>query len=136
MNIIETIRIKLKRWLLEEELQDIRQMRLNLANVQHNYEHAMEEVVLARNSYYDAKTSYTIARDMVARCLDMGVDIGVRDRSWAVVCIGGKVETVRFMRLNDENAKEIRMFLRHFAASNLIVDTPISYRGYFGLDEE
>jgi len=54
--------------------------------------------------------------------VDVGVDINQRSRSWAVVCLRGKVEKVNFYESDDNTIEEITRFLLQFKRDNLIID--------------
>jgi len=117
-SIKESLMESLKNWLFKSELESLNE----LLKQQWKHSNQIDCLYEDRRQMYAAINSYESARDMVARCLDIGVDIGIKDSSWAVVCLKGKSETVRFMRLNPDSAREMRDFLRHFKASNLTVD--------------
>jgi hypothetical protein len=114
MNKIKEI---IKNWLFKEEINKIN----HILNNQKELENAIVE---ARDNYWTAYNSLIDSRDMVGRCLDIGVDHGIKEPSWAVVCIKGKPESVRFMRLDAQTAREVRDFLKRFSASNVIFDSP------------
>ena len=53
-----------------------------------------------------------------------GVDVNMKEPSWAVVCIKGRPEYVQFVQLSPNNAKEVKAFLQHFNRKNAVVDNP------------
>ncbi|UXQ88813.1 hypothetical protein [Tenacibaculum phage Larrie] len=56
----------------------------------------------------------------------VGVNIDQRGgRSWAVVCIEGKYDTVNFIDLDRRDAHEISYFLRNFQRDKVSIDAPI-----------
>jgi hypothetical protein len=114
MNKIKEI---IKNWLFKEEINKIN-------NVLYNQEELKNAIVEARDNYHASYNSLIDAKEMIGKCLDIGVDFGVKDPCWAVVCIKGKPETVRFMRLESNSAREIRDFLKRFESANLIFDSP------------
>lgn len=64
--------------------------------------------------------------------IDLGVDVGMkRDPSWAVICIAGKMEYLRFVELQPREIMELREWLRHFEGCNKVIDTPPGMRQWF-----
>ena len=55
------------------------------------------------------------------------------NHSWAVICIEGKMNLVKFVDLNRKDAREVLDFLRHFEAGRHCIDTPnqFIYDGLF-----
>jgi hypothetical protein len=61
---------------------------------------------------------------------DVGTDIGLYsdDHSWAVICIHGKVDYVRFIDMRREDVMTITKFLKNFEYSNRVTDSPLNYK--------
>lgn len=135
MKIKDKIREKLKQWLLSDELQKIN--------------HAEKEFEQAKNLYNDEKDrlnwhldraidSYTASFKLVDDChklmnsmIDVGTDVGFHsdDHSWAVVCIKGHPEYVKFIPLSHKDARDVLDFLKRFRYSDRVVDSPFAFRG-------
>lgn len=120
MNKIKEI---IKNWLFKEEIDKIN-------SILYSQKELKTAIVESRDNYYACSNSLMVAKDMIGRCLDIGLDYGIKDSSWAVVCIKGKPESVRFMRLEASTAREIRDFLKQFDSANVIFDSPYS-RDFF-----
>lgn len=117
------IKERIKKWLFSSEIQRINQLekqiedstnRLRLASVQlGNSEKEIEE-----------------CRKLLTQFVDTGVDVGFHsdDHSWAVICIAGKPEYVKFMPLNHRDAKGILDFLKQFQYSRQVIDSPFVFR--------
>ena len=81
----------------------------------------------------ECKKAYQLLDDcqktMNAIC-DVGVDVSFYDEehSWAVVCIKGKKEYIKFMPLNDESVYDVINFLKRFKYSNKVIDSPFAYQ--------
>lgn len=117
------IKERIKKWLLSSEIQRINQLekqiegstnRLRLASVQlGNSEKEIEE-----------------CRKLLTQFVDMGVDVGFHsdDHSWAVICIAGKPEYVKFMPLAHKDAKCVLDFLKQFQYSRQVIDSPFAFR--------
>lgn len=69
---------------------------------------------------------------MIQNITDVGVDIGYKDseHSWAVVCIKGKIEYVKFIPLTHESSLEVLKLLKQFAPNkcNRVIDSPLRYK--------
>ena len=84
----------------------------------------------AENELYNAKKEVEECRKLVTQLLDIGVDVGfhTEDHSWAVICIAGKHEYVKFLPLNYRDAKDVLHFLKQFEYSKHVIDSPIAFR--------
>lgn len=57
--------------------------------------------------------------------IDVGVDVHMHSpHSWAVICISGKTEYVRFVDLGHKEIYEISKFIKRFEGNNVCIDTP------------
>lgn len=66
----------------------------------------------------------------------VGVDVGIRDhRNWAVICIEGKPNYVRFVDLGRNEVREVQRFLKQFEGSNRMVDAPYGMDFIFSDDK-
>lgn len=60
----------------------------------------------------------------------IGTDIDTRpypNHSWAVVCIEGRVNMIKFVNLNNRDARGVMDFLKQFEAGRHCIDTPNRY---------
>ena len=114
------IKALIKNWLFKEEIE-------KLNNIFQKQQKLEDAIVEARENYNRAYNSLTDTKEILAGCLDVGVDHNVRyGDSWAVICIKGKPETVRFIVLESQTAREMHEFLKRFEQSNVIFDSPFS----------
>lgn len=69
-------------------------------------------------------------KKMYNQITDVAVDVGFHDseHSWAVVCIAGRHEYVKFIPLSGADARTVRNFLRQFQYSQTIVDSPLRFK--------
>lgn len=69
-------------------------------------------------------------KKMYNQITDVAVDVGFHDLeySWAVVCIEGRPEYVKFIPLSGADARTVMNFLRQFQYSKLIVDSPLRFK--------
>mgnify|MGYP004667062445 CR=1 FL=1 len=102
------LRCKVKDWLREEvfkeELSSIKSMKLQCENT--------------LNKVNEMKSLYQ-------QITNVGVDVDYHGKnSWAVICIDGHSEYVKFVDLKGFEARDIENFLRRFEKSNIVVDSP------------
>ena len=114
---------KIKEWLFKEEIQ-----RIN--NFEKSLEAEENRMRCAAIQLHDAEKEIEECRKLLTQFVDVGVDVcyGGNEHSWAVVCIAGKPEYVKFMPLNRDSARDVLKFLKQFEYSNRIIDSPIAFR--------
>lgn len=131
------IKNKIKQWLLKDELAEIESLKQELESLKKPVESAVEylnsssiQLKNARQSYDDAYQLSDRALRLVNEITDVSVDIGFHDKehSWAVVCIAGKFEYLKFIPLNGADARTLLNFLKQFRYSNRIIDSPFGFR--------
>ncbi|KAI4445258.1 hypothetical protein C823_007765 [Eubacterium plexicaudatum ASF492] len=69
-------------------------------------------------------------RKLITQICDVGVDVGFRgeEHSWAVVCVAGNPEYVKFISLNRGDAQQVMDFLKRFQYSKHVIDSPLAFR--------
>ena len=114
--MIKIIMNKLRTWLFKDELKQ--------------FEEAKMEFAMAKEAYSDAQKLATDSHKLVNSLMDVGIDIELypNDYSWAVVCIKGRPEYVKFIPLNHKDARDIMIFLKHFEYSSRVVDSPFAFK--------
>jgi hypothetical protein len=62
---------------------------------------------------------------------NLAVDVYPKEwhHSWAVICIKGKPEYVKFIDLKHQDARELQMFIKRFEGTNRVIDAP--HREFF-----
>ena len=132
------IKQKIKDWLFAEELKDIQQSKNDYENAKNEYINLKDGYERSKNLLNEAYIEYKKSKDIVVDCqkmmnsiCDVGTDIGFyNDHSWAVICIHGKVDYVKFIDMRQEDVRSIVGFLKNFEYSNRITDSPL-YRKQF-----
>ena len=125
---------KIKQWLFKDELDDLKtdifllqkemsSLSKTIESVTHRYYDAVRECDFAIKRYEDTQK-------LVNSMIDVGVDVGFHEdgHSWAVVCIAGKQEYVKFVPLERKSAKELLEWLKNFRYSNKVIDSPFAFR--------
>lgn len=111
---------KIKQWLVNEVLKEDIQ-KLNQAQAYYNRASYLCEQSLKTNREM---------QKMYNEITDVAVDVGFtnEEHSWAVICVAGKPEYVKFMPLSHADAKTLIDFLRRFKYSKHIIDSPLAFR--------
>ena len=126
----DKIRDKLRLWLLTDDI-------FQAKEAKKLYESACKKCEYANMQLADATAAYKNSHKLVDDCqvmlnsiIDVGTDVGFYsdDHSWAVVCIKGHPEYVKFIPLSHKDAHEVLNFLKHFKYSNRVVDSPFAFR--------
>lgn len=116
------LKCKIKNWLREEvfkeELDDFRFMKLQCMNASAHSDRALHEVDEMKLLYQSIT--------------NVGVDIDYNRHSWAVICIDGRPEYVKFVDLTGAEARDIKSFINRFNKKKVIVDSPFgtAFRDY------
>lgn len=62
--------------------------------------------------------------------LEVSIDVHQKTPSWAVVCLKGKQECLKFYGADELTIKEIERFLRQFNRDNRVIDAPLSINSF------
>ncbi len=101
---------KFKRWLLKEEIERNEIL----------FETARKKCVEMESRIKD-----------VLGTIEVAVDVHEYNDSWAVICVNGKSDYVKFCNLGASDLREIQSFLKRFEYSKRIVDSAPHLRRYF-----
>lgn len=129
---------KLKKWLFADEFKKIEVLETcykeQIEWCQERADDVYRASERARLSYQQAEREVEECRRLITQFIDVGVDVGFHgdDHSWAVICIDGKTEYVKFLPLTGSTAREVLAFLKRFEYSNSITDSPIAFRQMLG----
>ncbi len=124
---------KFKNWLFKEEINDIKETK-------EKYDELLKSVHQAYQILYKAEEMHDKSHALLADChrfmnsvCDVGTDVGYKytDHSWAVICIHGKRDYVKFVDMNQSDIRTIASFLKTFEYSNRITDSPIGHKPIF-----
>lgn len=65
--------------------------------------------------------------------ISVGVDVHQRTNSWAVICIGGKQEYVKFIEIeNTKDAQVVLKFIKQFERNRMVIDASPSFKQFIG----
>lgn len=123
MKLKEKLRNKLKKWLFADEFQ-----RIN--SIEKTVEDAAHRIRIASVQLDNAEKEVEECRKLLTQLVDIGVDVGfhTEEHSWAVICIAGKQEYVKFLPLNSGDARDVLRFLKQFEYSRQVIDSPIAFK--------
>ena len=137
MEVGENLKLKdkLKNWLFADEIKRIQILETCYKDQIEWCKERADDVYRAseraRLSYQQAEREVEECRRLVTQFIDVGVDVGFHSdvHSWAVICIAGKPEYVKFLPLETRDARDVLRFLKQFEYSRQIIDSPIAFRG-------
>lgn len=105
-----SIREKLKLWLFQDEINTM----FNMLTQIRRLEKELDE-----------------CKQLLTPALDIGMDVGFYEpgHSWAVICIAGKPEYVKFKALDRKTAQELLEWLKSYKESRtMVIDSPFAFR--------
>lgn len=125
---------KIKSWLFKEEIEKIKVLeiaykdQIEWCQTRANDMYRVSE--RARITYEKSEKELEECRKLITQICDVGTDVGFLDNehSWAVICIAGKPEYVKFMPLNNRDAHDVLNFLKQFQYSKHVIDSPLAFR--------
>lgn len=132
---------KIKKWLFADDVKKINTLEdkvKSLEVVHKKFDDWFNAADRMYNLSHEAKTNCENAQNELVECrkllnqiCDVGVDVGFRDEdhSWAVICIEGHPEYVKFLPLNHGDARDVLRFLKQFEYSRQVIDSPIAFKG-------
>lgn len=122
MKLKDWIRDKLMHFILIDKLQENFQLELNrLAREINNTDLRISRTV--NENQKDIKILHNTLRNVVS----VGADVRIPkdyDRSWAVICIEGNYNVVKFVDLHGADYRMILDFLKQYEGSRMCIDTP------------
>ena len=125
MEVGEDMRLKdkIKELLFKEEIQRINKMEQSLTYE----ENRMRCAAIQLNN---AEKEIEECRRLLTQFIDIGVDVGfhTEEHSWAVICIAGHPEYVKFLPLTHRDARSVLDFLKQFQYSRQVIDSPIAFK--------
>lgn len=128
--MFQKLKEKIRKWLLEILQPDIDALKNEINE-------STTELRFAKNNCNEAARQCQISiqqnkemKKMYNQLTDVAVDVGFHDseHSWAVVCIAGRPEYVKFIPLSRADTRTVMNFLRQFQYSQLIVDSPLRFK--------
>ena len=124
------IREKIKNWLFKEEILEFKKAQNNYNALHNAFTYANVELKKSQDVYSQSYKLVDECHKLINSIIDVGTDIGFRDNdhSWAVICIKGHPEYVKFIPLTHKDARDVIEFLKHFKYSNKVIDSPFAFK--------
>lgn len=121
---------KFKNWLFKEEINDIKEIKKTYDEHLRRIEQAYITIRDAADLHDKSHTLLEDCRKFMNSICDVGTDIGYKsvDHSWAVICVHGKRDYVKFVDMNQSDIITISKFLKNFEYSNRVTDSPLHKR--------
>lgn len=117
---------KLKNWLFKEEINDIKETKGKYEELLKAIDKAYSITREAQEMHDESHTLLTDCHKFMNSICDVGTDVGLygKDHSWAVICIHGKMDYVKFIDMSHNDIQTIANFLKTFKYSNRVTDSP------------
>lgn len=131
------LKSKIKKWLFADEIKRIKSLEDIHKKIKKWFNAADRMYSLfteAKKNCENSQRELEECRKLFNQICDVGVDVGFRgkEHSWAVVCIAGRSEYVKFISLNRGDARQVIDFLKRFQYSKYVIDSPIAFRDMLG----
>lgn len=130
------IKNMIKKWLFKDELEVLHKIQNDYEKLKNDYTFITDTTFNSVNMFNEAKIEMKNTTKIVEECrktmnaiCDVGVDVGFHDNyhNWAVVCIHGKREFVKFVPLTQKDIMYVASFLKQFEYSKRRIDSPFGY---------
>lgn len=126
---------KLKQWLFKDELEQFKEIDklkndyIWLKSITENsiaiLNNSSNKLTEAKSLHEGSKILLDDTRKLLTEVCDIGVDVHTLhpEYNWAVVCMHGKIDYVKFIPLNNSDARDVMNFLKRFEYSNKYIDS-------------
>ena len=125
---------KLKNWLFADEIKRIQILETCYKDQIDWFKNRANDAYMsserAKLSYQRSEKEVEECRKLLTQLVDIGVDVGfhTEEHSWAVICIAGYPEYVKFLPLTHRDARGVLDFLKQFQYSRQVIDSPIAFK--------
>lgn len=127
---------RIKKWLYKDELE---QMKLKISSLESEYDwlknvttNSVTMFNNAKRDCNDATETCKILQRTINDVCDVGVDVALYEsyHNWAVVCIHGKTDFVKFIPMQQKDVRTIQQFLKQFeyTGNRMRIDSPLGYK--------
>jgi len=108
---------------------------IRLRDIDHKLESVGVDLKYLNKNVSHFQNSVNVLHNTLESVVHIGTDVYRPDQghSWAVVCIEGKMNIVKFVDLNRQDARYVFDFLKQFEAGRHCIDAPYKEMFYDGL---
>lgn len=127
------IKDKMKKWLFGKEIEEFNQSLIEyeckISDVELECHKARSAAINALKELTEVKEEFINCKKLMNSICEVGVDVHrlPHEQSWAVICVHGKMDYVKFCRFSPGDLRQLRDFLRRFEYSNRVVDAPSGF---------
>lgn len=126
--IIQKIKSRLVHFLEIDTISD--RIEKNAKTMQNEADYLNRRICEMRSEIKHLRESINVLHKTIENIVHVGCDIYEtpleNNHSWAVVCIEGRMNIVKFVHLDGRTAQEILRFLKNFEAGKRCIDSPHS----------
>lgn len=99
-------------------------------NKLHSHINTLESKLDRFNSYNNELLK---TNEFILNQFNISADLGANEyhKNWAVICVKGKPEYVKFVDLSNRDIRDIAMYIRRFEGTNRIIDSPFDTGMFF-----
>lgn len=138
MKIIEKIRTKLIQFLLIDSmeqhlLEEIKRLETESDKLCKSLLFTKQAIERDKNAIRANQKDIEVLQNTIQNVVSVGADVVPcsNGRSWAVICIEGNCNVVKFIDLYGADYHYILEFLKQFEGSRMVVDAPMHDMKYF-----
>ena len=127
---------RIKSWLFKEEIKELEELKKKYEKYMLSFEKAKALADEARDEHRKSHDLLIDCRKFMNSVCDVGTDMGFRsnDHSWAVICVHGKKDFIKFVDMRQSDVRTIVSFLKNFEYSNRVTDSPLGYQQWIEED--
>lgn len=121
---------KLKNWLFADEIKELQKLKNDYDWLENITRTSLVFLNDAKDKHKESHELLDNCRKLLNQICDIGVDVGfnTEEHSWAVICIAGHPEYVKFLPLTNRDARGVLDFLKQFQYSKQVIDSPIAFK--------
>lgn len=122
---------KLKNWLFANEIKELQKLKNDYDWLENITRTSLVFLNDAKDKHKESHELLDDCRKLLNQICDVGTDVGFtnEEHSWAVICVAGKPEYVKFLPLTHRDARGVLDFLKQFQYSRQVIDSPIAFKG-------
>lgn len=117
-----------KKWFLEAYEEELKEIKSKYDNMLKHYDHICKEARCVKEEYNRYIELVENCHKLINSICDVGTDVGYTrsEHSWAVICVHGQRDYVKFVDMSQDDIRSINTFLKQFQYSNRVTDSPLA----------